>query len=996
MFLFIRRYSAHSYQKTLRLPRTKFANRSDLRKVFEELIPQCSEKVYQRQYKEFLDKISTIENDEDKVSFLKACLFVLHDGPPYANGDLHLGHALNKILKDITNRHQLLEGKYVFYKPGWDCHGLPIEIKALQKLSDDVSNISATKVRSVASKYALETVKTQMEQFQKFAIMTNWDDPYITMDRTFELDQLRVLQNMFSRGLIRRQRKPVYWGTETQTALAEGELEYKVDHVSTAAYIKFSLSNESCTALRKQFPSLGTDLPINCLVWTSTPWTLFSNMAICYNKGLEYSLIKLSEEILIVESNLWKTLAWGDSEVPVVISEIKGTNLHGLRYINSLMKDGVSRPLLHGDHVTKHTGTGLVHTAPGHGHDDYLVSVAHGLEVYSPVDHKGRYKLNELPPYLREILKDSDGRPMKVLDRNTTTTILLLLKRNGMLLYSHEYKHSYPYDWRSKKPVIIRSTPQWFADLRDVRSLSLKSLDNVTFVPSRGYNRLSSFIRGRTEWCISRQRSWGVPIPVLYRIDNPDEMLVNDEIISHIIETIAEKGIDSWFMESCPENMIDWLPSKYKDVAHLYFRGKDTIDVWFDSGSSWNVISRWYKNTLGLKKLPEPLSNVYLEGSDQHRGWFQSSLLTRVAALGKESTPFGAVVTHGFTLDGDGMKMSKSLGNVILPSSIILGDKNRNLPSLGVDGLRLLVAQADFTSDIVASSTVINHVAESLKKFRLTLRFILGNLQESETFNLLPFEKLRPVDLYVLSKLQDLNKSSKDLYDNFNFCKVLTDLQYHMNNNLSAFYFDIIKDSLYCDSSTALKRQQIQTTLFHIFDVYRAILAPIIPVMVQEAWNHLPKQWLINQKTGFVDPQESSSRRPRSQLNIPNSQSLVPKFEKNQLEILNKFNELFKKMPTLTKNSQVKLTLISQESLPFDEQEISDLTQAAEVRFSSDVLTFHTEQILTIQTTLENDVKVKIYVQKSSSHKCPRCWKNNSPVEDHLCARCASVVRDGL
>lgn len=990
-----RRWYAHQhvYQKTLTLPKTKFPNRSNLQKTVDFLIPQSSQNVYKIQLNEFLAKLSMIEGDRRKLNFVKENLFVLHDGPPYANGDLHFGHALNKILKDIINRYQLSRGKYVFYKPGWDCHGLPIEIKALKDINiERLDSISPAKIRSMASSHATKTIKAQKKQFEHFAIMTDWEDPYITMDPKYEINQLRIFQKMLSRGLIKRQNKPVFWGTETRTALAEGELEYNEKHESIAAYVKFPLTSESNLNLLEKLPKdimveyfvekEGND-SINCLIWTSTPWTIFSNRAICFNENFTYSLIQLEHDCIIVESDLLDQL-----HLPKpykVLAQFPGLMLRGLQYTNPLLRDGVPRPLLHADHVISSTGTGLVHTAPGNGPDDYLVGVQHDLEIFSPVDPTGRYKLEELPQHLHDILTETEtDLPRKVLDTSTATAIVTSLQDFNMLYKSHQYTHSYPYDWRSKKPIIIRATPQWFTDLHDVKELALQGIENVQFYPERGKTRLRSFIKGRNEWCISRQRSWGVPIPAFYRKDNLDVPLMTEETVEHAITVIEKKGINAWFSPSNGDkDMEEWLPERFKEQAHDYFRGKDTMDVWFDSGSSWNVIEDFYRNTLQLRELPSPLSDLYLEGSDQHRGWFQSSFLTRVAYSGAPTAPYKTLITHGFTLDENGIKMSKSIGNTISPKAIMEGDERLALPALGVDGLRYLVAQSNFTTDVVAGPIVMKHVVDALKKYRLTFRFLLGNLPTSG-FSLISLDKLRPVDMYAISRLQEIMNLSEKYYKEYNFSKVLTTLQYHMTNDLSSFYFDISKDCLYCDSKSSTKRQQIQTTLFHILDTYRAILMPILPVLVQEVWNYLPKQIIID---------EAEHHSPASRLwpsyDVP--EGAREAFESNELAILQKFRDQFKKLSNeVTKSTQTITNIYTDASnLPFTAEQIADILQTAKVNILPSSLENTTNDNSTV--VFADGTKLKIQVEASRLSRCPRCWKNNAPEENRLCPRCDEV-----
>lgn len=979
--IYSRRFASdlrHKYQRTLNLAKTQFPNRSDLRRSLE-LIPEYSDNVYKKQLKEFISRYNEINEEEKKLQYVKDNLFVLHDGPPYANGELHMGHALNKILKDFINRFQLSQGKAIFYKPGWDCHGLPIEMKALKDLSEGIDD--TLKVRKLARNHALKSLDKQRSQFRKYGILTDWDAPYITMDKTFEIHQLQLFRKMFKDGLIKRQNKPVYWGTETRTALAESELEYNENHVSTAAYVRFPLLQKSCAELFSRLNISKLNESISCLIWTSTPWTLFSNRAICYNENFNYVLAAIGKQLIIVESNLLSSLP-KDNEPVRIIAEFRGELLKELRYENPLTPEFGSCPLLHGDHVTDNAGTGLVHTAPGHGHDDYFLGIQNNLEIYSPVDHEGRYNLEDLPESCKTILTDSEtGRGKKVLVPETTKTILNLLSEKQMLYQSHKYSHSYPYDWRAKKPVIIRATPQWFADLHDVKGLALKSLENVEFYPKRGVNRLSSFIKSRNEWCISRQRSWGVPIPVFHKKENADQILINDDILKHIIQKIEKDGIEAWFDPN--SNVVDWLPDEFKSVANDYVKGTDTMDVWFDSGSTWTVIKDFYEKELKLKKLPEPLSSVYLEGSDQHRGWFQSSLLTKVSSSLSPVAPYKEVITHGFTLDEKGIKMSKSIGNTISPEAIIEGDKSKKIPNLGIDGLRYFVAQADYTTDISVGPTVLKHVAEALKKCRLTLRFLISNLEISKDYELLPINQLRDVDKYTLFRLNSIIEETLALYKEHNFSKALVSLQFHMNNELSSFYFDISKDSLYSDSVNALKRKQIQTTLFHIYDSYRAILAPILPSLVQESWNYLPKEWLQ------TNNEQHPSLRPWPKFAINSSE--ITNFEQIVIPIRKQFKELFNKASndSITKSTQISVDICYTKDMPYTNEELCDILQVANVNIKKVETVVDSNAI---KLPGGNNISIKLNV--SDLHKCPRCWKHNSKEEDTLCLRCETAIKD--
>lgn len=1000
---------AHSFQHTLNLPKTTFPTRSSLDICLKELIPQCSDETYKKQLKQFISEVEKLKDSEEKLKFCKEKLFILHDGPPYANGDLHLGHALNKILKDIINRYHLLEkSQYVFYKPGWDCHGLPIELKALGKLPKKASDAltNPMKIRAIAAKHANDTRHKQMEQYKEFAIMTDWNDPYTTMRKDYEIDQLLIFKTFFNKGFIKRRNKPVYWGTVTRTALAESELEYNENHISKAIYVKFPLTESSTQTILKSIFSTTTQTldrikTIKCMIWTTTPWTLFSNKAICFNESFKYCLVhdKSADEYLIIAEDTLNTVPIGDSEWSV-LEKFDGKHLNNLYYCNPLLENNKEYPLLPGLHVTSTTGTGLVHTAPGHGADDYLVGLKNSLEVFSPVDSYGNYDLSQFhSPQLKEFLTDpmDNSKGRNVLDKETTNAIVNKLSDLKMLFSQSDYKHSYPYDWRSKCPVIIRSTPQWFINLTDLKDTAFDVVRDTNFIPQRGRHRLEAFIKNRNEWCISRQRVWGVPIPYFQHKDDPRIVLMDDKIISHIIKQLKIEGnTDSWFVPEEGEAIKKWLPEEYQHLASQYVKGKDTMDVWFDSGTSWSVIKSFYKDTLKLDDLPLPMSDIYLEGTDQHRGWFQSSLLTYIAAnFGdmKPVAPFKTIVTHGFFLDGKGLKMSKSLGNVISPTDIIRGNPKLKLPSIGIDGLRYFVAQTDFSNDITASSIVVNRVADSLKRLRLSFKFILGNLNKSDNYQVLPYDQLRPIDKYTIGKLSQLLADCQSAYETYNFSKVLTLIQYHLNNELSAFYFDISKDILYSDSVHSLKRKQVQTTLYHILNTYRHILTPILPVLLQEVWNHLATGWKLNKKAKY-DLDSIIG------LEVPNFKEInslyddMEKFSSTTLPILKLFKKEHQTVSSaLTKTSQLTVTLYVNDPMNkicLDVEELTDILQVASVEIKR-------VDIKELEVRSGNSVEIdscniKMEVKESPFFKCPRCWKHTAEKEDELCHRCDKVV----
>ena len=616
---------------------------------------------------------------------------MLHDGPPYANGPLHIGHALNKILKDMILRVQVQRGRRVAYRPSWDCHGLPIEIKAIG--GHTAKGLSPLKVRRTASNLARKTMAEQMKSFKSFGIMADWEHPWTTMDSAYEARQLRVFQKMLRSGLIYRKHKPVYWSISSKTALAEAELEYRDDHESKSAFIKFPI--ESDLGL---LPELSTFRgKLFALIWTTTPWTLPANRAIAVHKDLLYSIMKVGDDYLLVGADRAEHLMSVIPNATIQIAEISGRSLQGLQYKNKLCGVNASlQPIIHADFVSADSGSGLVHLAPGHGQDDYEVCSAHGIEAVAPVDDEGHFTASAYPDN-----PDALTSAPNILQGGNEVVLGLL---GDDVVHSHTIQHKYPYDWRTKQPVIIRATAQWFADVGSIKEDALHALQGVQFVPVMGKSRLQSFVKGRSEWCISRQRSWGVPIPALY--DDKGAAVMTDSSVEHIIEVMRKRGSDAWFSDD-PEDPA-WVA---EGLGGTFRRGTDTMDVWFDSGSSWTETS-------------QP-ADVYLEGSDQHRGWFQSSLLTYVAAQkeGAQSKsqvegPFKTLITHGFTLDPQGKKMSKSLGNTISPTEVMdgtllpplkaRGNEKPRHDALGPDALRLWVASSDFTSDILIGSSVCN------------------------------------------------------------------------------------------------------------------------------------------------------------------------------------------------------------------------------------------------------------------------------------------------
>ncbi|KAJ9651230.1 isoleucine-tRNA ligase [Neophaeococcomyces mojaviensis] len=766
--------------------------------------------------------------------------FTLHDGPPYANGDLHVGHALNKITKDIICRTKLAQGKRVNYVPGWDCHGLPIELKAFEKNGwERGQGVDPVKIRGAARGFAAKAVEKQMKGFRSWGVMADWAHHWKTMDKEFELRQLTVFKAMVENGLISRRHKPVFWSPSSQTALAEAEIE-RDWHVSTAALVKFRI------------PALvgGSAEPVHAVIWTTTPWTLPANQAIAINQNFKYLLVRSKKHgNMIVAHSRLQYLNEQLEEEAEILKVIPGNDLLDCTYsgLSQFGEDALNRPIIHADFVTEEDGTGLVHCAPGHGEDDYYALqefISSGrVAIKAPVNDKGEYTDAASPaePSLLAGKYVFDAGNKAVLD---------LLRSENALVSTYNFKHKYPIDWRTKKPIMIRATAQWFADVSKLKGDVLASLDDVSFIPGTGKSRLQSFVDHRNEWCISRQRAWGVPIPALYHKETNDAVL-SSESIEHITNVVRERGIDAWWSD--PPNDPAWVMPGLS--AEDYVRGTDTMDVWFDSGTSWSLMA----NLDARNTQTKALANVYFEGSDQHRGWFQSSILTNIAfqkamnPTTKAYAPFAELVTHGFTLDGQGKKMSKSIGNVVSPEQIIAGltpqppkasGKGRVLHPLGPDALRLWAATGDWTSDVTISDKVVTNVHKSLDKYRVTFKVLLGMLSDFNPQKLVGVDRMLDngflIHRIALLQLGEVVERVRHLMHNYEFHKALAHINEYLAKSVSSFYLESVKDSIYCDGD-ALRRDVAQTVLYHIFCQLQHMLGPITPLLIEETYDFTPE-----------------------------------------------------------------------------------------------------------------------------------------------------------
>jgi isoleucyl-tRNA synthetase len=952
---------AKSYKDTVNLPQTKF----DMRANATKREPEIQQFWQDKRIYETLSQ----QNPKEK--------FVLHDGPPYANGALHMGHALNKTLKDIINKYKLLQGYKASYVPGWDCHGLPIELKVLQSLkSAERQGLTPLSLRQKARDFAIKTQQEQAEGFKRFGVWGDWEHPYMTLTPEYEAAQIGVFGQMFFKGYIYRGLKPVHWSPSSRTALAEAELEYPEGHTSRSVYAAFPIVNlgENAGLLNEFLPNLGV------AIWTTTPWTLPGNLAVALNPELTYAVVKTDSKIcgysyLIVALDLVEKLSATFETKLTVKSTILGKDLEHTRYRHPLF-DRESEIVIGGDYVTTESGTGLVHTAPGHGQEDYIVGQRYNLPILSPVDDAGNFTAEAGQFAGLNVLKDANE------------AIITALQEAGSLLKEEAYQHKYPYDWRTKKPTIFRATEQWFASVEGFRDAALAAIETVKWIPEQGKNRITPMVSDRSDWCISRQRSWGVPIPVFYD-EVTNEPLLTEETITHIQAIFAEKGSDAWWELSVDE----LLPASYHSNGHTYRKGQDTMDVWFDSGSSWAAVAQL------RPELKYPV-DIYLEGSDQHRGWFQSSLLTSVAV--NEIAPYKTVLTHGFVLDEKGHKMSKSVGNVVDPNQIINGGKNQQQePAYGADVLRLWVSSVDYNADVPIGQTILKQLMDARNKIRNTARFLLGNLHDfNPEIDAVAYDDLPELDRYMLHRITEVFEEVTDAYESFQFFKFFQTVQNFCVVDLSNFYLDIAKDRLYISSANSLRRRSCQTVLQIALENLTKAIAPVLCHLAEDIWQFLPYKtpyksvfqsgWVtLNPSWKNADFVEkwSQLRYLRTEVNKVMEQARNAKMIGSSLEA---------KVLVFVKDPVWKAQL---DSLNLAESLAGNRVDELRYLFlSSQVdLLDSPETIQSVEFKSESET-LSVGIIKADGHKCDRCWNyslsvGTFPEDPTICDRCESALK---
>ena len=911
------------YKETLLLPKTTFPMRGNL--------PQNEPKRYKKWFE---------ENVYEKMKKKRegAPLFTLHDGPPYANGHIHIGHALNKILKDIIVKFNYFEGKAVRFTPGWDCHGLPIEQQVEKKLgSAKKEQLPKSKIRELCREHASKFVAIQKEEFQSLGVIADWQKPYLTMDFAFEADIYRALCEIAKEGLLVERSKPVYWSWAAKTALAEAEVEYE-DKTSPSIYVAFKLSDEAAKRVGKK---------ASIVIWTTTPWTLPANTGIALNPHIAYVL---TTEGYIVAKDLYDELKSKEIIKGEIEKEIDPKELENLHAINPL--NGRASRIVLGEHVTTESGTGAVHTAPGHGEDDYRVGLKYDLEVLMPVDDEGRYD----ETIVQKELLPKEFVGMNVFEANDKICDLL----GKALLHKENIRHSYPHCWRTHKPIIFRATKQWFIAVdkapkglqKSLRQIALQEVEKCAFYPEWGRNRLRAMIENRPDWCISRQRDWGVPI-AFFRHKKSKEVILDEKVLNFIAMIFERFGSDAWYTMDIKDLLY---PGSGYDPDELE-KVTDILDVWFDSGSTWYAVLRSKRYDAG--KYP---ADLYLEGSDQHRGWFQSSLLLSGAI--EKKAPFKAILTHGFTVDENGEKMSKSKGNVVAPQEVA--------KKYGVEILRLWVAMSDYKNDLKISDNILKQIAEQYRKLRNTFRFMLANINDLESIN----TEFSVLDRWILHKASKVFAEVEEHFKNYDFSKGFHLLNNFIVNEFSGIYLDVCKDRLYCDALDDPHRRASQSAMALIAKSMLSLIAPVLTYTADEIVEHAPKVLKENKESIFDFEIE----------HLPKIESSFD--EEYMIEARAKFNELvdsLKKSGTI--KSSLELVIVTDSdsvlSLPKTEREDWFIVSGVEGEYDG-------EELGNFRVGEDHFV-----LYKAKAYKCPRCWKYQASKPETLCERCQRVV-DGL
>ncbi|MGW7853997.1 isoleucine--tRNA ligase [Staphylococcus xylosus] len=911
------------YKDTLLMPKTDFPMRGGLPNKEPKIQEEWDEKnIYQK----------VLDKNEGNPSY------ILHDGPPYANGNLHMGHALNKILKDIITRYKSMRGYYAPYVPGWDTHGLPIE-QALTKKGVKRKELSVAEFRKKCEAFALEQIENQKKDFKRLGIKGDFNNPYITLKPEYEAAQIRLFGEMADKGLIYKGKKPVYWSPSSESSLAEAEIEYQ-DKRSPSIYVAFDVKDGKGIV----------DPDAKFIIWTTTPWTLPSNVAITVHPDLTYGQYNVNGQKYIIgkdlASDVVEALDW-DEDTLVLENEFKGKELEYIEAQHPFFER--ESLVINGLHVTTDAGTGCVHTAPGHGEDDYIVGQKYNLPVISPVDDKG-------------VFTDEAGQFEGMFYDKANKEITDLLKENGALLHLEFITHSYPHDWRTKKPVIFRATPQWFASIDKVRQDILNSIDETQFKVDWGKTRIYNMIRDRGEWVISRQRVWGVPLPVFYA-ENGD-IIMTSETVNHVADLFEANGSNIWFERDAK----DLLPEGFTHPSSPngeFTKETDIMDVWFDSGSS-------HRGVLEARPELSYPADLYLEGSDQYRGWFNSSITTSVATRGQ--SPYKMLLSHGFVMDGEGKKMSKSLGNVIVPDQIV--------KQKGADIARLWVSSVDYLADVRISDEILKQTSDVYRKIRNTLRFMLGNVNDyNPATDAIAEDNLLEVDKYLLNRLREFTANTLDHYDNYDYLDIFQEVQNFINVELSNFYLDYGKDILYIEERDSHKRRSMQTVLYQIVVDMTKLLAPILVHTSEEVWSHIPHV------------EEESVHLTNMPDRVEVDSEFVDRWNTfmKLRDDVNRALEVARNEKVIGKSLEAKVVIGSNDNFDATSflQQFADLQQLF-ITSQAEVVD-HVEDGIPYQY---GDIRI----EHAHGEKCERCWNYSESLGsvgelNNLCPRCQEVVK---
>ena len=932
------------YKDTLNLPKTDFPMKANLANREPETL-------------KFWDEIDLYQKLREAGQGRKS--FILHDGPPYANGDIHIGHALNKILKDIIIKSKTLSGYDAPYVPGWDCHGLPIELNVEKKLGKPGRKVDAAGFRQGCRDYAQKQVDGQRQDFIRLGVLGDWQNPYLTMDFETEAEIIRALGKIIKAGHLHKGYKPVHWCTDCGSALAEAEVEYE-DKTSPAIDVRFPVLNETAFLERVHHVNGHEGKgPISIVIWTTTPWTLPANQAVALNPEFEYAVVQTdgehgAERLVIAEELLKDAMGRYGRDNYRVVAYGSGKDLEGITLKHPFYDKEV--PIIVGDHVTKDSGTGAVHTAPGHGQDDYVVGSKYKLHVYNPVGGNGCF-LPDTELFAGEhVFKANDH-------------VIEVLKANGNLVHDESLRHSYPHCWRHKTPIIFRATPQWFISMEQagLRDSALKAIKNIQWIPNWGQARIEGMVNGRPDWCISRQRTWGVPITLFVNKQSGHLHPETDRLLEEVAKRVEQQGIDAWFSLQ-PEELLGDDASDYEKVP-------DTLDVWFDSGVTHAAV---------LEKRPQlhVPADLYLEGSDQHRGWFQSSLLTSMAI--RNAPPYKAVLTHGFTVDAKGQKMSKSKGNVVAPQKVV--------NQLGADILRLWVAATDYRGEMSVSDEILKRTADAYRRMRNTARFLLANLAGFDPkAHLLQPEDMLALDRWAISKAAQVQAQVIKAYDAYEFHQIYQRVHNFCNVDMGSFYLDVIKDRQYTTQENSVARRSAQTAMYHIVNALVKWIAPILSFTAEEIWRHIPgdkaeQSVLLTSWSELPEVQDSDAMNDAFWSQVLEVRDAVSK-QLEQLRIAGGVGSSLAAEVDLYCGTEIyhKLGLLE------DELRFALITSYARIHRDTE------RSDDSIHYTLSNGDEIWVTVAPSAFSKCERCWHHREDVGSHaehptLCGRCVDNV----